>query len=96
LQTDLKGIFMKKANAAFDEVRAEYKRSDFKRLERGKYYNHVRASSNVVVLDPEIAAVFPNSEAVNRALYSLLEVAQSAVASAPRPRTATRRRSAGR
>jgi hypothetical protein len=87
---------MKKAKSAPDELRAEYKRSDFKQLERGKYYNHVRASSNVVVLDPEIAAVFRNSDAVNRALHSLLELAQSAVASASGPRAATRRRPAGR
>jgi len=85
---------MKEAKSASDGLRAEYKRADFKRLERGKYYDRVRASSNVVVLDPEIAAVFPNSDAVNRALHSLVEVAESAVASASGPRAATRRRSA--
>ena len=51
---------MKKARSTSDELRAEYKRSDFKKLERGKYYKRVRASSNVVVLDPELVAVFPN------------------------------------
>ncbi len=45
-----------------------------KKLERGKYYKRVKASSNVVVLDAEVAAVFPNSDAVNRALHSLIEV----------------------
>jgi hypothetical protein len=50
---------MKKAKSTSDELRAEYKPSDFKKLERGKYYERVRASSNVVVLDPEVAAVFP-------------------------------------
>ena len=70
----LKEIFMKKAKTSSDELRAEYKRSDFKKLERGKYYERVKESSNVVVLDPEIAAVFPNSAAVNKALHSLIEV----------------------
>jgi len=65
---------MKKAKTTSDELRAEYKRSDFKKLERGKYYERVKESSNVVVLDPEIAAVFPNSAAVNRVLHSLIEV----------------------
>ncbi|MFZ0314664.1 MAG: hypothetical protein WAL85_18300 [Candidatus Korobacteraceae bacterium] len=65
---------MKKAKTSSDELRAEYKRSDFKKLERGKYYERVKESSNVVVLDPEIAAVFPNSAAVNKALHSLIEV----------------------
>lgn len=67
---------MKKANNARDELRAEYKRSDFKKLERGKYYKRIRANSNVVVLNPEVAAVFPNSAAVNKALHSLVELAQ--------------------
>jgi len=45
---------MKKArNSKSDEMRAEYKRSDFKKLERGKFYQRVVAGSNVVVLDPE-------------------------------------------
>jgi hypothetical protein len=68
---------MKKAKSTSDdEIRTEYKRSDFKKLERGKYYDRVKASSNVVVLDEEILAVFPNSAAVNRALHTLVEVAQ--------------------
>ena len=68
---------MKKAKSTSDdEIRTEYKRSDFKKLERGKYYDRVKASSNVVVLDDEILAVFPNSAAVNRALHTLVEVAQ--------------------
>jgi len=87
----MKGKFMKKTKPS-DELRAEYKRSDFKRLERGKYYERVKASSNVVVLDPEVAAVFPNSDAVNKALYSLVEVAEAA-SSHPR-RTVHGRRSA--
>jgi hypothetical protein len=68
---------MKKVKPTNDDLRAEYKRSDFKKLQRGKYYERVKASSNVVVLDPEVAAVFPNSAAVNRALHSLAEVLQS-------------------
>jgi hypothetical protein len=67
---------MKKAKASSDELRVEYKRSDFKKLERGKYYERVRARSNVVVLDPDVAAIFPNSAAVNKALHSLVEVAE--------------------
>jgi len=65
---------MKKAKSSSDELRAEYTRSDFKKLERGKYYERVKESSNVVVLDAEVAAVFPNSDAVNEALHSLIKV----------------------
>lgn len=60
-----------------DELRAEYKRSDFPEgLVRGKYAKRLRESSNVVVLKPEVAEAFPNEEAVNNALLSLIELAQ--------------------
>jgi hypothetical protein len=89
----MKGKFMKKAKSTSDELRAEYKRSDFKKLERGKYYERIKANSNVVVLDPEVAAVFPNSAAVNKALHSLVEVAEtltSGSGQAVRPRKSGR------
>lgn len=84
---------MKKAKTKSDELRAEYKRSDFKKLERGKYYKRIRASSNVIVLDPDIAALFPNSAAVNKALHSLAEVAETLTSGSGR--LAGRRRSGG-
>jgi hypothetical protein len=77
-QLSLKGVSMKKAKDKSDELRPEYRRSDFKNVARGKHYKQVRASSNVVVLDPENAKVFPNSAAVNEALHSLAEVARKA------------------
>ncbi len=67
---------MKRAKPRSDKLRTEYKRSDFKKLERGRYYTRLKASSNVVVLDPDVASVFPNSEAVNKALHFLMEVAK--------------------
>lgn len=60
-----------------DELRAEYERSDFPAgLVRGKYAERLRESSNIVVLRPEVAQVFPNEDAVNNALLSLIELAQ--------------------
>jgi hypothetical protein len=67
----------KDREAVKDELRAEYKRSDFPEgLVRGKYSKHMRESSNIVVLKPEVAQVFPNGDAVNTALLSLIELAQ--------------------
>ena len=87
---------MKKVKSSPDELRAEYKRSDFRKLERGKYFERVRESSNVVVLDSEVAAAFPNSIAVNEALHSLLEVAKRVPGRASAPtRPARLRRSSG-
>jgi len=60
-----------------EELRTEYKLSDFPGgLVRGKYASRLRKSSNIVVLRPEVAEVFPNEEAVNKALLSLIDVAQ--------------------
>jgi len=59
------------------ELRGEYKRLDFpKGLVRGKYAEGLRESSNVVVLDPEVARAFPNQRAVNNALLSLIQIAK--------------------
>jgi len=60
-----------------DELRAEYKRPDFPGgLIRGKYSKRLQESSNIVVLKPEVAQAFPNEDAVNKALLSLIELAQ--------------------
>jgi hypothetical protein len=60
-----------------DELRREYELSDFPGgFVRGKYADRLRRSSNIVVLRPEVAEAFPNQEAVNKALLSLIEVAQ--------------------
>jgi hypothetical protein len=78
---------MKKAKQADkDELRAEYQRSDFPGpLVRGKYAERLRESSNVVVLKPEVAQAFPNDQAVNDALMSLIELAQKTARPAKRP-----------
>lgn len=60
-----------------DELRNEYKRSDFSTpLVRGKYAKRLHESSNVIVLNPEVAEAFPNEEAVNTALLSLIKLAE--------------------
>ena len=40
---------------------------------RGKYAKQIAEGTNVVVLDPEVAKMFPTSEAVNKALRKLIE-----------------------
>ena len=64
---------MKKAK---DEMRSEYKRSDFAKLERGKFYAEVAAGTSVALLEPSIAKAFPTSKAVNEALAGLLVLAK--------------------
>jgi len=59
-----------------DDLRPEYKRSDFGELVRGKYVERLKKGSNVVVLEPRVARAFPTSEAVNEALLALLELTE--------------------
>jgi hypothetical protein len=51
------------------EMRPEY---DFSGGVRGKYASRFAKGSKVVVLDPDVAAVFDSSEAVNAALRERL------------------------
>ena len=46
---------------------------DFSKGVRGKYAKQIAEGTNVVVLDPEVAKMFPTSEAVNKALRKLIE-----------------------
>ena len=85
---------MKKAKkTAADDLRPEYKRSDFGVLVRGKYVARLHERSNVVVLDPKVAEIFPNSASVNSALLSLAEVARRSAGQAARPTRPRGRRS---
>lgn len=59
-----------------EEMRAQYKREDFQKLERGKFHAEVAKGTSVALLDPEIAKVFPTSQAVNDALHDLLALAE--------------------
>ena len=47
---------------------------DFSSGVRGKYSERYAEGNNVVVLSPDVAKVFPNSESVNRALRKLIEL----------------------
>ncbi len=64
---------MKKTNKPADrseDPRPEY---DFSKGVRGKYATRFREGTNVVVLDPDIAAEFKDSQAVNAALRRILK-----------------------
>jgi hypothetical protein len=56
-----------------DEMRAEY---DLRGGVRGKYYKQYMEGTNVVLLDPDVAAVFHDSESVNQALRLLIKAAE--------------------
>ncbi len=59
-----------------DEMRPEY---DIRGGVRGKYYERYQQGTNVVLLEPDVASVFHDSESVNRALRMLIDVARGQV-----------------
>ena len=61
-----------------DELREEYDLSHLKDGVRGKYYDQAVAGTNLVLIEPDLAKLFPNARAVNRALRVLAEAAQTA------------------
>jgi hypothetical protein len=69
-----------------DDIRPHY---DFRGGVRGKYAARYRAGTNVVLLEPDIAARFPDALAVNRALRVLVEIADET-----KPKSRSRRRTA--
>jgi hypothetical protein len=62
---------MKKAPDKNNETLREY---DFSKGVRGKYAQRYARGSNVVVLEPDVAKVFPNAEIVNTSLRSLAKI----------------------
>jgi hypothetical protein len=64
-----------------DGLRKEY---DFSKLAggvRGKYYRRATAGTNLALIEPDLINMFPDSEAVNRALRAVAEAARTASAS---------------
>ena len=59
-----------------DEMRPEYDFSQLKGRVRGKYVERYREGTNLILLDPDVAAAFPDAKAVNEALRLLMDVAQ--------------------
>jgi len=47
---------------------------DFSRGIQGKYAKRYGEGTNVVVIDPDVAKVFPDHDSVNQALRSLVEI----------------------
>lgn len=54
---------------------------DFSKGVRGKYAKLFKEGNNIVVLEPDIARVFPDSESVNEALRQVIEGKKSSGAS---------------
>lgn len=63
-----------------DTLRAEYPANLIKSGERGKYAARYREGANIVLIEPDLHKLFPNSEAVNYALRKYPEEHDMALA----------------
>ena len=79
---------MKKESAGKnkDELRLEYDLSRLKGGVRGKYYRQAIAGTNLVLIEPDLVKMFPDSAAVNRALRVVADAAQAIAPAKPRAR----------
>ena len=84
---------MKKVSAKrkADELQPEYDLSRLKGGVRGKYYRQATVGTNLVLIEPELAIVFPDTESVNRALKLLVETAEAAAPSRRRRKAPNKR-----
>lgn len=60
-------------------MRPEYKLSELKGRERGKYVERYQAGTNLIRLESDVQKAFPDAEAVNEALRMLMKVARRQV-----------------
>lgn len=58
-----------------EEMRSEYNLSKLKGKTRGKYVERYREGTNLVRLESDVQAAFPDAESVNEALRMLIKVA---------------------
>jgi hypothetical protein len=71
----------KTSSVAGDDLQPEY---DFRGGVRGKYFERYQQGTNVVLLDPDVAAVFKDRASVNDALRALVAVADARIVAAGR------------
>ena len=68
-----------RASDAAGELRAEYDFAAMKGGVRGKYARQYQEGTNLVLLAPDVAAVFRDTASVNDALRSLIGTARAQV-----------------
>ena len=75
-----------------DTMRPEY---DFSKGVRGATAARFSEGANIVLLEPDVAAAFPNGAAVNKALRSLIHVTRSRAGGGHRSRGSHKAGSSG-
>jgi len=60
-----------KRDCSNDELRSNYEPGLLKDGVRGKYIDRLKLGSNLVLLEPDVAALYPDAKTVNSALRKL-------------------------
>ncbi len=81
---------MKKKTDKADEMRPEYDLRELKFVGRGIYAERYRSGTNLVLLEPDVRAAFPDAKSVNEALRVIAKAAKQQASRAQK--TPTRRR----
>ena len=68
-----------KNDKSTEDLRPEYDFSNMEGGVRGKYAQRFHTGTNLVKIDPDVAEVFADDDAVNEALRSLIQVARRQV-----------------
>lgn len=76
LHSKKKNFMKKKTDELSDEMRPEYDLRKLKFVGRGIYAERYRSGTNLVLLDPDIRAAFPDDESVNEALRVIAKAAK--------------------
>lgn len=66
----------KKPDDTLDEMRPEYDLKKLKFVGRGIYAERYRSGTNLVLLEPDVRAAFPDDDSVNEALRVIAKAAK--------------------
>lgn len=82
---------MKKKSDESDEMRPEYDLRKLKFVGRGIYAERYRSGTNLVLLEPDVRAAFPDDKSVNDALRLIAKAARQQASRAQKTPTGRRR-----
>ena len=91
LPNEKRNFMKKKTDDVSDEMRPEYDLRKLKFVGRGIYAERYRSGTNIVLLEPDIRAAFPDDESVNEALRVIAKAAKQQASRAKKQSARTQR-----
>ena len=82
---------MKKKTDEAGDIRPEYDLRELKFVGRGIYAERYRSGTNLVLLEPDVRAAFPDDQSVNEALRVIAKAAKQQASTVRKSQTRGRR-----